>query len=418
MTFMRVAIYDPAPYRNEYASKLFFASMRQYAAANGIQCRNIESLLEAERGEVLVILTDHLNTDLILMLKNNGTKIVGFNVTDSSYIAQSIRYSDALSLVDLIFMVSGVQNTNAGSEIAVDSKFRVTLVDKPFLDPASWQIFDYLRRAGRLQSLPYAPWAPIPEATREPFNRRSQKVILRGGGHARRFLLALFLHVIDKLDPNSGFVLFPYFAEDMNPQFRYCDACRSAYRHDRWANRRLADLEHCNSPAMVNGELTMADLGQWNNRCPNSFFWMAEQFARYHGSVDMKLVEDMLNARWLEPKEHMAAMSRITFTSDLKWVQSIYKPQRFWEAAAAGCINVLPMRTMAQDYFPHTVAGHHYLVYEETFKNLELAFSIDESSYNEMAGDCRRLYETWIAPSIFGMNTNLLERIFGEMRKL
>jgi hypothetical protein len=416
---MKVCIYDPLPMGNEYATKMFFAPMRAYAGANGIPCSDLVTLTDI-RGAHVVLLTDHLSDERIMMLKNNGNKIIGLNVTDSSYISQAIRYAKSLQLMDLIFMVSGVQKVNTGTEIAVDNNFNVTLVDKPFLDPDNWERFDFMRRSGRLQSLPYVPWTPIPEVERQPWRQRSQKTILRGGGHARRFLLAMFLDAVGKLDPNSGFVLHPYFDENMNPQFRYCDECRADYKQHRHA-RMLPPSEKCNSPAHGSFDgpelFEMSDLGQWNNRCPRSFYWMAERFSEKRGAISRELVESMLNARWLHPKEHMERLGRILFTSDLKWVHSIYKPQRFWEAAAAGCINVLPMRTLSQDYFPNTVPIANYLVFEETMGNLELAFSLDEPSYREMADDTRRIYDTWIAPSVFGINTNLLTHMFDEMRK-
>ena len=355
------------------------------------------------------------------MLKNSGNKIVGINVTDSSYISGQIRYAKNLPLVDLIFMVSGVPINNKGSEIAVDDNFNVTIVDKPFLDEEAWRVFDFMRRAGRLQSLPYVPWTPIPDVPRAAWKDRSQKAILRGGGHARRFVLALFLQLIDKLDPNSGFVLGPYFADDMNPQFRYCDACRrdfKANKHHYTYSPPLDDFAWCNSPAKIDGHLSMSDLGQWNNRCPQSFFWMAEQFQKRHGKIDMAIVEKILNARWLDPKEHLAMLGRILFSSDLKWEHSIFMPQRFWEAASAGCINVLPLRTINQEYFPRVKPGVHYLVYEEDFTNLNLAFQIDEQSYNHAAGEMRRIYDQWIQPTTYPINTNLLAHIVNEMRKL
>jgi hypothetical protein len=419
---VNIAIFDPVPMGNEYFTKMFAAPVRAYAAATGVACSDLVTLSDV-RNATVVLLTDHLTEERILQLKNNGNKIVGFNVTDSAYISGAIRFAKSLSLVDLVFMLSGVQRCNKSRDWRLTENFEPEMFDKPFLPDETWGVFDYMRRAGRLQSLPYVPWTPLPDLPREPYGRRSQKVILRGGGHARRFILALFLDRLDLLDPNSGFVLFPYFADDMNPQFRYCDRCRSEFKKDhRYAylenGSRRRSINDCTSPARNGTAWDLSDLGQWNNRCPESFFWMAEQFARHHGPVDMDMIESMLNARWLHPTDHMRAMSRIAFTSDIKWMHSIYAPQRFWEAAAAGCINVLPARVTEQDYFPHISAGMHYLMFEEPFENLKLAFTLDEGSYNEMAGETRRLYEQWIAPTVYPVNTNLLAHIFGEMEKL
>lgn len=417
---MNIAIYDPMPMGNEYFTKMFAASMRKFATNNGVRCSECTNLKEPRDSHV-VVLTDHLSEDLIQDLKQRGNRVIGFNVTDSSYISGAIRYAKNLPQVDLIFMVSGVPHTNQGSEIAVDANFNVTLVDKPFLDEENWKIFDAMRQAGKLQSLPYVPWTAPPDVPRTAWAQRSQKVILRGGGHARRILLALFLLRLEKLDPNSGFVLHPYFADDMNPAFKYCTECRMTFKSHGNRYPFIPNLGHlvCPGPhATPDGHWSLQDLGQWNNRCPRSFYWMAEQFMKNHGWVDMKLIEDMLNARWLHPKEHMERLARITFTADLKWVHSIYAPQRFWEAACAGCINVMPLRAMNQEYFPKITAGQHYMVFEETFEHLDLAFLADESGYNNIAGEARRLYETWLSPTVYPINTNLLSHIFEEMRKV
>lgn len=419
----KVCIYDPLPMGNEYFTKMFAAPLRQYCSANGIPCSDLVMLTDIKDTHV-VLLTDHLSEERIFQLKENRNKIIGFNVTDSSYISQGIRYAKNLPLVDLIFMVSGVPITNEGNEIDVDDEFNVSVHPKLFLDEHAWGIFNTMRMNGQLKSLPYVPWQPIPDVPWSPYDQRSQKVILRGGGHARRFILALFLMLKDKLDcPNSGFVLFPYFAEDMNPQFRFCDSCRASYRQH---NKRAVyepnqDAAGCNGPHRKQDwpgtEWTFRDIGQWNNRCPKSFFWMAEQFAKRHGAVDMKLVEEMLNARWLDPKEHMARMGRILFTADLKWVHSIYQPQRFWEAASAGVINVMPQRALQQTYFPETKPLQHFLVFEENMQHLDLAFSLDAATYKEMALETRHLFDTWLNPGRFGINANLLNHIIDQMRQ-
>lgn len=424
---MKIAVYDPSPMGNEYCTKMFLAPLRAFARDNGIPCSDLVVLTDVKHCHV-VLLTDHLTEERIYRLKENGNKIIGINVTDSSYISGAIRYAKNLQLVDLIFTLSGVQTKNEDVDFRVTPTFDIEQFKKPFLDPDAWAVYDDMRHTGKIQSLPYVPWTPIPDAPRLPWSQRSQKALLRGGGHSRRFILALFLMLKDRLDVNSGFVLAPYFAEDMNPSFKYCNDCRKKFREN--GHRSLYrpeedpknwDANGCNSPARVYGDKghiwTLDDLGHWNNRCPRSFFWMAEQFAKRYGAVDMAIVEKMLNARWLHPKEHMEMLGRILFTSDLKWIHSIYAPQRFWEAASAGCINVLPMRSLSQEYFPVIRPIHNFLVFEEHFQNLDLAFSIDEGAYNEMAMDTRQIYDTWIQPTHYAINTNLLTHMVSEMRK-
>lgn len=419
---MTLSIYNPQPFCNDYFSKLWVPALRKYAEQIGEPIKMVTDL-NSVSGGAAVLLTDHLSQDRILMLKGAGCKIIGFNVTDSSSISGAIRHVPALQLVDLIFSLTGIQKVRTGQEFFVDDDFNVSLREAEFLGDEDWHVFDYMRRSGKLQSLPYVPWTAPPEVPRQPYNQRSQKVLIRGGGHARRFVLALFLLRKGLLDTNSGFVLHPYFDEDMNPQFRYCDDCRKEFRANGrakyYTNRHSIG---CNSPAARDSGDTcdwiLSDLGQWNNRCPRSFFWMAERFSQRHGAVDMNEVEKLLNARWLDPKDHQAMLARITFSSDLKWLHSIYAPQRFWEAASAGCINVLPTRTMDQEYFPKMEAGRHYMVFEETFKNLELAFQVDEQQYNEISANARALYDQWIAPGRLGVNERLLAHIFDEVRQV
>lgn len=415
---MILSFYDPIPIGNEYASRMFLEPLRAYASTVDIGIEEVSDMATV-RNSTVVLLTDHLTEGRIYMLKENGNKIVGINVTDSSYISQGIRYATSLPLMDLIFMVSGVQRENMDYDFRVTEDFEVETFEKPFLEHEAWITFRSMANSGRLQSLPYVPWTPIPLGRNEPWAKRSQKTILRGGGHSRRFLLALMLGRIDKLDPNSGFVLGPYFADDMNPAFRYCDSCLADFKKHHHA-RRLPPAAECNSPAFVRHDeemgYLMENLGHWNNRCPRSFYWMAEQVNKRYGGVDMAIVEKMLNARWLHPNEHMAMLRRILFTSDVKWMHSIYQPQRYWEAAAAGCVNILPDRVRSQSYFPDTKPGEHYLVFEEPFKNLPLAFSLDEGPYREISEANQDLFEQWIQPTEFKTNTRLLAYMIDLIR--
>lgn len=414
---MNLAIYDPMPFANEYASRMFIEPVRQYAAHLRIPWAVFFEDMPSIKNKTVVICTDHLNEERIQMLKNNGNRIIGFNVTDSSYISQGIRYAPSLPLIDHIFMLSGIQKVNVVSDFHMTPDFGIVEFDVPFLDEESWKVFQSLDVAKKLHSLPYVLWNKLPEARREPWTRRSQKAILRGGGHIRRFLLALHLMTKDRLDPNSGFVLHPYFADDMNQQFRYCKDCRDDYKQHQYA-RQLPVSEDCNSPARNSpraAEFDMFDLGQWNNRCPRSFFWFAKEFSKRYGAVDMNIVGRMLNARWLSPQEHMDMLGRILFTSDLKWIHSIYHPQRFWEGAHMGCISVLPERTETQESFPNLLPGRNYLTFKEDFTELDTAFSISESDYNAMAGENRFLYEHWMRQDRFPISDNLLKHIFEIM---
>lgn len=223
----------------------------------------------------------------------------------------------------------------------------------------------------------------------------------------RRFILALKLMEIDRLDINSGFVTYPYFQESMNPQFRYCEGCRAAWK--RGKRYPFFGNEKCTCP-----DQPLDDLGRWNNVSPSKFFDFSIRFLgrdnvtfNHHPAI-----EKLMNSEWLPQKRHLEMLARITFTTDLKWLFSIYAAQRFWDAAMVGCINVLPSRTTDQEYFPVMRAYEHYSIYNEDMGLLPLAFEIEEEGYNEIAKNAKNLYDQWMRPTNYAINTNLLKHIF------
>lgn len=234
----------------------------------------------------------------------------------------------------------------------------------------------------------------------------------------RRFILALKLMEIDRLDINSGFVTAPYFQDDMNPQFRYCDACRIKWKKESRQYKykepaynlgcRFTDIVDPDSPGWL-----INDLGKWNNACPEAFYWAAEQF-----NVPMEHVEKLMNARWLPAKEHLEMLARITFTADLKWLFSIYAAQRFWDAAMVGCVNLLPERTVDQDYFPEIIHGRDYVTFNEDMSDLNLDSIITEAGYNVVSRNALALYNQWMRPSEYAISTNLLRKIFQDIEAI
>lgn len=403
---MTFALYDPLPNINAYTT-FYFGAIQAYAAHNGKTVTPI-SKLEDVRNCTLFTPTDYLTDETIQMLKNNGVRIVGFNVTDSSYISGACRYAVSLSMVDLIFMLSGVQTKNEGFEMVVKPDFTIGLEKRQFLVESAWQVFDYMRKAGRLQSLPYVHWEKQLPMEGRPYNLRSQKVLIRGGHHMRRFLLALKLMQHDLLDCNSGFHPAPYFADSMTHQFRYCAECRRIFKQHGYYPHTAANAgTHCENPMWQDGVADLSEPGLWNNRCPRSFFTVAEKFG-----ADMAAVERLMNGQWLGQKEHLGLLACITFTGDLKWLFSVYAAQRFWDAASVGCINFLPERTNDQEYFPEMTEANHYLTFSERLDYLKNETHISEELYNQVSSNAKSLYELWIKPTEFAINTDLLKRIF------
>lgn len=418
---MNIAIYDPVIGAHEYLTKMYFNPMFGYYLDYGHSGTRLGSIShnESSLGEIkdsiVLINADHLNLHTVNLLKNNNCKIVGFSVTDSSYISQSCREAAVLSKIDLMFMLTGIQKVNTGCEMIVDKDFKIRLEERQFLPEEDWKAFNLMRISGRLQSLPYVHWERQPEIPAQPYSARSQKAIIRGGHHMRRFILALQLMQHDLLDCNSGFVTEPYFRDDMNPQFRYCEECRLRWKKlGRYSYLHGHFAIHCENP-MFRDNLDLSDLGAWNNRCPQSFFAAA---ANLMPDCSWEGVENLLNARWLTAKEHLEMLARITFTSDLKWLFSIYAAQRFWDAAMVGCVNILPSRTNDQTFFPDIHPGEHYLTFTEDMANLPAEFTIDEKNYDEIAAFTKALYEKWLKPTDYSISTNLLTHIFEQIEKV
>lgn len=409
-----ISIYDPKPTIHDYLSPMYFQPMRDYAFRNGIPLSDLVVLTDL-KDSTICINADYLNPEVISLLKSNRNKIVGFSVTDSSWVSQHCRSGKDLQNIDLMFMLTGIQKVNTGKEFIIDRDFNVVLEDRQFLPEEDWNVFHSMHQSGRLQSLPYVHAERQADVPAQPYNSRSQKALIRGGHHMRRFLLALHLMNIDRLDTNSGFVTSPYFKDDMNPQFRYCDQCRLARKkHDMYPKSCVAEERpNCqNEMWRRNGQYDLSNLGAWNNKCPHSFYSVADEFG-----APLNQVEKLLNANWLPQRSHLEMLARITFTSDLKWLFSIYAAQRFWDAASVGCINFLPRRTADQDYFPVMSPDVHYMTFEEDFNTLSTDMILDEKMYNNMSSAAKALYSDWMKPSEFAINTNLLRHIFIKIKQ-
>lgn len=406
-----LAVYDPAPIANEYLTKMYFAPMIEYAHNNRIELRVTDDLGLRDKGVILA--SDHLTDKRIDELKNNGCKIFAFNCVDSSYVCGPIRYAANLPLVDRIFMLSGIQRTQTSQDIVIDSEFSVTTVHKPFIDEDSWARFTSLKVGGKLHSLPYVPWCRYPEIPVVGFESRRPTIMFRGGNHFLRVLAYLFALQRGIADPDCGFQPSPYFADSMNPAFRFCDECRAAWRRNgsRYPYTKNHDRGQCNSPAQWGGTpLNLSNPGSWNNRCPKSFYWLADQFEKRHGPINKQWLESSMNSASVSIHKQLALVSQSRFYADFKWIFSIYAAQRFWEAAAVGTVNLLPERTNDQDYFPAMQPGEHYLTFGEDFT--DLSADIDKGMFGHIVGNARGLYETWIRPSNYSISTNLLRHIF------
>lgn len=389
---------------------MYFGPMRSFAADNGIE---VVEFTPETHGAIVLCLSDYLTERWIEEIKRNGNSVVGFNVTDSAYVSQACREAHTLRKIDMMFMLSGLQTVNHGYEFILDDNFNVSLETRQFLSSQDWEAFNDMRLAGRMHSLPYVHWNRQPEVHPMSFADRSKKVLIRGGGQLRRFILALFLMKMDGLDINSGLFCRPYFEESMNPQWRYCNSCRESYWRNggRFHYQPNPQRNDCNSPADWSLNINYHGIEtKWNNRCPKSFYWMAEQFEKRYGSLDKHALETLMNGQMLDQGQHLKILSRMAFTADLKWMFSIFAPQRFWDGAMVGAVNYLPKRTFDQEYFPEILPEVHYHEFTEDFHDLKV--DLDEATHQTMAHNARLLYDQWIRPAKYPINTNLLRHIF------
>ena len=105
--------------------------------------------------------------------------------------------------------------------------------------------------------------------------------------------------------------------------------------------------------------------------------------------------------------------------ADMKWIFSIYAPPRFWEAAAAHTVNYVPCRTGDQDHFPAMTLGEHYLIYNESFSDLDRVLDLPESTYQRIADNTYGLYDKWIKNGGEHMlSNNLMDHIMGKIEDI
>lgn len=404
---MRLHLYDPTK-KHEYVSRMYYAPMRKYAAANGIDLVATDTM-DVQGG--LICDADYLSPETILRLKESGTQIFSFNCIDSAYLSEPIRFTGFMPLINRIFMVSGVPNKLVSHATVVDDDFTIRADPRHYLYESAWQSFQFMRERGGIISLPYLIWNNLRIPERKQFNEKRPTVLFRGGGHFLRVLSYMMALRNGCADQESGFMLRDYFREDMNPQFRYCDSCRDVFRrHGNFPYAPPLERAGCNAVHDWGDKLDLSRPGAWNNRCPKSFYWLAEQFSARHGSLDMHKLATALNKPTQDEDGHRNTVSQVRFYADTKWEFSIYAAQRFWEAASVGTVNLLPKRAADQDYFPAMKEGEHFLTFGDDLSGLTA--DIEQRQYEHIANNSYDLWDRWIKPGEFGTNTNLLRHIF------
>lgn len=409
-------IYDPKPHTNDYLTRMYFEPIAQYCRDNGIESKHSDSL--EIRNSTVLIHGDRLSPELINQIKNNGNKLVVFDINDSSYFSSMFNGSKETKLIDVIFKVSGVPKTNYTLDPSIDRNFGISASHVRYLPDDQWTEFESLK--SRIYPLPYVLWKPlVPQ--QQPINKnRSGKVLVRGGNHFWRFVLFMRLMQEGLDDKNCMFATADYFKNTMVERFRYCDACVGEMNKN---GRTSYDTEHdhtkCKSPATwgTPGEVFGGpafgrnEFGWWNNRCPASFYWMAKEYERNRGPLNKHALEHALNGSMSSIESFTNDLSNASFYADHKWLNTIYVPPRFWEAAGVGTVNLLPERTNDQDYFPVIKPNVHYMTFPDDLSS----FNVTLDKWEEISNNTKELYETWIRGTQYAISTNLIKHIIEKI---
>lgn len=420
-----ICIYDPDPKTNEYLSSMYFSSIYEFCSNVGIPI-SYASSLDYVFGSFILIHGDRLSPSVILTIKNNRNTLVVFDINDSSYFSSAYHNSEETLLIDLIFKVSGIPKTNFTLDPSIDRNFGITSSEVRYLPDDQWSKFESLNKEGKIKPLPYVLWNPVNKSSDpvKSYSERSGKVLVRGGNHFWRVVLFMRLMQEGLDDPNCKFATADYFTDTMVERFRYCEACVSEKKEiGKCAYDTIHDHLKCKSPASwgVSGEMFGGpafgrnEFGWWNNRCPASFFWLAKEYEKNRGPLNHERFEDALNGSMEGFDKFIGDVEGASFYADLKWLNTIYAPPRFWEAAALGTVNFYPKRTSDQDYFPIMTEGDHYLTFPDDLSSFEMP---DEKTWNHVSSSAKDLYETWIRGDKYKISTNLLKHIVDAMKEI
>ncbi len=409
---MRLQIYDPR-LKHDYVSKMYFDPMLEFAQDNGMDVQRASNLVPTT-GVGMICDADYLTPQVILHFKENDCQLFGFSCIDSAYLPEVLRYSPDMLMVNRLFMVSGVPAKNFSNATLIDGQFNIATEKRKYLPDDAWSNFDFMRERGAIQSLPYLIWNRIPIPQRRSFEDLRPSILFRGGAHFLR-VIAFFMALKNGCaDEESGFWLRDYFREDMNPQFRYCDECRREFAFHGMYPLGVGTGDECKSIAKWGDELDLSNPGVWNNRCPKSYYWLAEQFAARHGAIDMDKLCRAMNFESAPEEQHRRTVGSTRFYADCKWEFSIYAAQRFWEAASVGTINLLPRRANDQDYFPAMRDGEHYMTFSDDLS--DVSADISKEQFEHVSENAYQLWKKWIKPDKYITNTNLLQHIFDTIQ--
>lgn len=407
---MSVVFYDPKPVRNEYFTLMYLNDLCRLYREEHIEIGEINDLWSVEN-LVVITLGDHLTPELIVRIKENNNFLVVFDINDNSALTHTYGSSDEALLIDLIFKVSGIQKTKDSYETWIDNDLNYTR-KKVVFQGGNWGKYFDLVDAGKIRSLPYPLW-DTNKVDNIPWENRHKLALVRGGHHYYRVHLFLHLLLLGFVDGSS---VFP--ASEYRNQF--CTDCQKAFNEEGWVSfeyvknhpEMLCRLKNWEYDFNVNG-------GHWNNSCIPRYYDLASLFHAKHGGFDLGSVEQAFKGAFDNTAWKNEIMNRYILYADCKWIFSIYAPPRFWEAAEAHIINLVPERMNDQSFFPELKEGVHYITYKEDFSNLWEVCSIGKAKFEYITQNCYELYDEYIVGRDgYRTSKNLLSWILQQIEEV
>lgn len=420
---MKIAIYDPEPLANSYLTIKYFEPLLKYGKDNGRDISKIDSFDNVKNSSVLAE-SRFYTPEIIVRLKNNGNKVILFDINDSSYINQITKLGD----IDLIFKFSGIQQTRESNELRISDQFEYSVQERYFMpDEAEWNMYVLLRDTDRLVSMPYAPFYHC-DVEHIPYENKKKKAVIRGGNHYIRYHLFLMLLKHGLINKDSAFTTSVYFTKQMDKFRIFCPDCRDAFEkygklsYDYYKSRPRWG---CNNPFMdwqveelEDGFFQNSQTHRWNNRCVPSFYRLTQEFEKYHGAVNWALVENALSSDFLKDKDFYEVIKLNLLYGDYKWLFSVDIPPRFWQGVNAKTINLLPAWTKNQKQFPELKDGEHYISFNEDLSGLESIADITKEQHDHITNNCFELYNKYIKCDKYLAATGLMDYVFENLERI
>lgn len=388
---------------NPFLKELYFDSIHKHAGIT------YTDELETLSNQVILVEGERLTPELILRLKNQGNKLVVFDINDNSIFTYTYSHSPATLEIDLMFKVAGIQKTNFSYDTYVNSEMGFSKVLLQFLNEERWSFYETLKKTNRIHSLPYVPYSHF-NVDLTPWEDKNKLALVRGGHHYSRFLIFLQLLRINFIDRNSVFNAIDY-------RGTFCPDCKKAIEEqgkitfDYVRNHKM----RC-KVSDVSGSI-FDRRGDWNNSDIPKFMQMGDIFNKKN-PIDLSMFEDAFCSSFMAENYFHQLISRYILFADLKWVFSIYVPPRFWQAAQAHTVNLVGSRINDQDYFPEIKEGDHYLSYSEDFSDLESFKNVTKEQSDHIAQNCFSLYKHWIYPDRYKISTNLINHIVEKINEI